>query len=192
MGTDPSHFSHRRPLQRSCAYIESLSYTFFFISLHMTDPLRHLVCEIRENYLPTCRTNCFNASHHCIPAIKFTGFQNMRTSCLMSTVSLLNMYTNREMASFQISDAPLHKNIPYTNYFKICMLSLIHPNFTIIFFIQTLYLCNGGCILTLVRAIINFRHVTNRHEITPNRRKTFTSINHRRKSSSKHYTLIDM
>ena len=34
---------------------------FCFISQHTTDSLRHLVCEIRENYLPPFRTNCFNA-----------------------------------------------------------------------------------------------------------------------------------
>ena len=34
---------------------------YFFISQHMTDPLRHLVCEIRENDISPFRTNCFNA-----------------------------------------------------------------------------------------------------------------------------------
>ena len=35
--------------------------TIFFISQHMTDPLRHLVCEICENDIPPFCTNCFNA-----------------------------------------------------------------------------------------------------------------------------------
>ena len=34
---------------------------FFLNSQKMTDPLRHLVCEIRENDIPPFRTNCFNA-----------------------------------------------------------------------------------------------------------------------------------
>ena len=32
------------------------------------------------------------------------------------------------------------------------------------FFLGILYVCNGGWILTVVRALINFRHLTNRHE----------------------------
>ena len=35
--------------------------TIFFNSQQMTDPLRHLVCEIRENDITPFRTNCFNA-----------------------------------------------------------------------------------------------------------------------------------
>ena len=34
---------------------------FFLNSQKMTDPLRHLVCEIRENDIPPFRTNCFKA-----------------------------------------------------------------------------------------------------------------------------------
>ena len=34
---------------------------FFFNSQKMTDPLRHLVCKIRENDIPPFRTNCFKA-----------------------------------------------------------------------------------------------------------------------------------
>ena len=116
----------------------------------MTDPLRHLVCEIREHYIPPFRTNCFNAWHPCIFAIQFTGFQNISTSCLMTTVSLSNTYTNGQMASFQSADVTAHKNITYTHSFTQFLLPLIHPNCTIIFFLGTLYRCNGGCIFTVV------------------------------------------
>ena len=59
------------------------------------------------------------------------------------------------------------------------------------FFLGTLYLYNGGWNLTVVRALINFRHLTNRHENYAKSKKNI-SINNRRMSTSQHYTLIDM
>ena len=44
----------------------------------------------------------------------------------------------------------------------------------------------------MVRVLINFRHLTNRQENYVKSKKTFISINHRGKSTSQHYTLIDM
>ena len=36
-------------------------YPTMFYSQQMTDPLRHLECEIREHYIPPFHINCFNA-----------------------------------------------------------------------------------------------------------------------------------
>ena len=130
----------------------------------MTDPLRHLVCEIRENDTPPFRTNCFKAWGPCISAMKFSGFPNMSTSCLTATVSLRNWYTYWQMASFQSLDATVHKNITSTHSSTQFLLSQINPICTMNFFLGILYVCNGGWILTVVRALINFRHLTNRHE----------------------------
>ena len=118
----------------------------------MTDPLRHLVCEIRENDIPPFRTNCFKAWGPCISAMKFPGFSNMSTSCLTATVSLCNWYTYWQMASFQSLDATVHKNITSTHSYTQFLLSQINPICTINFFLGTLYVCNGGWILTVVRA----------------------------------------
>ena len=137
---------------------------FFLNSQKMTDPLRHLVCEIRENDIPPFRTNCFKAWGPCISAMKFPGFSNMSTSCLTATVSLCNWYTYWQMASFQSLDATVHKNITSTHSYTQFLLSQINPICTMNFFLGTLYVCNGGWILTVVRALINFRHITNRHE----------------------------
>ena len=96
--------------------------------------------------------------------MKFPGFQNMSTPCLMATVSLRNWCTNWQMASFQSLDAAVHKNITSTHSSTQFLLSQINPICTINFFLGTLYLCNGGRILTVVCAIINFRYLTNRHD----------------------------
>ena len=56
------------------------------------------------------------------------------------------------MASFQSLDATVHKNIISTHSSIQYLLSQINPNCTINFFLETLYLCNGGRILTVVRA----------------------------------------
>ena len=60
------------------------------------------------------------------------------------------------------------------------------------FFLGTLYVCNGGRILTVVRAQLISDISQTVTKVIPNRRKTFISINHRRKSISQCYTLIDM
>ena len=80
-------------------------------------------------------------------------FHETRTSCLMTTVSIRNMCKNRQMVSFQISDASVQK--------KHHLHSLIHTNSALTnatnlhqyFFLGTLYLCNGGWILTVVLAL---------------------------------------
>ena len=61
------------------------------------------------------------------------------------------------MVSFQISDATVHKNITYTHSFRQILLSLIQPNYTNNFFQCTLYLSNGGWILTVVLALQPYR-----------------------------------
>ena len=86
----------------------------------------------------------------------------MSTSCLLGTVSLSNRYTNRQMASFQSSDATVRKNITYAHSFTQFLLSLIHPNCTINFFIGTLYCCNGGWILKAVGAVIKLGSLNKR------------------------------
>ena len=57
------------------------------------------------------------------------------------------------MASFQSLDATVHKNITSTHSSTQLLLSQINPNCTINFFLGTLYRCNGGYILTVVRAL---------------------------------------
>ena len=57
------------------------------------------------------------------------------------------------MASFQSLDATVHKNITSTHSSTQLLLSKINPNCTINFFLGTLYRCNGGYILTVVRAL---------------------------------------
>ena len=84
-------------------------------------------------------------------------FQETRTSCLMITLSLCNRSNNWHMVSFQISDATVHKNITYTHSFRQILLSLIQPNYTNNFFQGTLYLSNGGWILTVVLALQPYR-----------------------------------
>ena len=56
------------------------------------------------------------------------------------------------MASFQSLDATVHKNITSTHSSTQFLLSQINPICTINFFLGTLYLCNGGRILTVVHA----------------------------------------
>ena len=56
------------------------------------------------------------------------------------------------MASFQSIDATVHKNITSTHSSIQFLLSQINPNCTINIFLGTLYRCNGGRILTVVRA----------------------------------------
>ena len=102
--------------------LKSYPAIFFKLSQYMTDPPRHLVCEIRENDILPFRTNCFNAWHPCISAMKFPGFQNMSVSCLMATVSLRNRYTDWQMASFQSSDATActKTSLPLTHSHNSC------------------------------------------------------------------------
>ena len=70
----------------------------------------------------------------------------------MATVSLRNWYTNRQMASFQSLDATVHNNITSIHSSTQVLLLQINPNCTINFFLGNLYRCNGGRILTVVRA----------------------------------------
>ena len=58
------------------------------------------------------------------------------------------------MASFQSLDATVHKNITSTHSYTQFLLSQINPICTINFFLGTLYVCNGGWILTVVRALL--------------------------------------
>ena len=58
------------------------------------------------------------------------------------------------MASFQSLDATVHKNITSTHSYTQFLLSQINPICTMNFFLGTLYVCNGGWILTVVRAHI--------------------------------------
>ena len=88
--------------------------------------------------------------------MKFPGFQNMSTPCLMAIVSLRNWYTKSQMASFQNLDATVHKNITYTHSSIQFLLSQINPNCTNNVFLGTLYRCNGGRFLTVVRAHVEF------------------------------------
>ena len=134
------HYNVLMPAWKICPTI------LFKLSQHMTDPLRHLLCEIREHVLPTFRTNCFNAGHPCISAIP--GFPNKSTSCLMAIVSLRKRYANRHMALFQSSDASVHKNITSTHSFTQFLLLQIHPNCTITVLLGTIY-------LTVIRALID-------------------------------------
>ena len=57
------------------------------------------------------------------------------------------------MASFQSLDATVHKNITSTHSYTQFLLSQINPICTMNFFLGTLYVCNGGWILTVVRAL---------------------------------------
>ena len=68
------------------------------------------------------------------------------------------------MASFQSLDATVHKNITSTHSSTQFLLSQINPICAMNFFLGIIYVCNGGWILTAFRALINFRHLTNRNE----------------------------
>ena len=117
IGHGPQSLSHRWPLWRSLFILH-----FFYFTAHD-----------RSTKTPGV-WNSWNAWHPYISAMKFPGFQNMSTSCLMATVSLCNRYTNWQMASFQSSDATVHKNITFTHSFTQFLLSQIHINCTINFF----------------------------------------------------------
>ena len=122
-------------------------YPTFFISKHMTHPLRHLVCEIRE----ICSHKLLQRMtplHFCHEIPRFPKYESILPNghCVLTQ----QVY---QLASFQSSDATVHKNITYNHTFTQFLLSLIHPNCAINFFLGTLYRCNGGGILTVVRAL---------------------------------------
>ena len=96
------------------------------------------------------------------------------------------------MASFQSLDATVHKNITSTHSSTQFLLSQINPLCTMNFFLGILYVCNGGWILTLVRALINFRHLTNRHESYTKSKKNIYLDKSQKEIHIAMYTLIDM
>ena len=83
---------------------------------------------------------------------EFPRFQNMSTSCLTATVSLRNWYTNwTDKWHFKTQMLLCTKHHLHSLIHTISALTNT-PKLHNYFFVGTLYRCNRGCILTVVRA----------------------------------------
>ena len=122
----------------------------FFLQ-HMIDALRHMLCKIRENYIPPFAqiASTLDPLHfyHEIP--RFPKYEYILPNGRCVLAQQVYQLTN---GLFESSNSNVRKNITSTHSFTQFLLSQIHPNCTIRFFLGTIYLCNGRCILTVVRA----------------------------------------
>ena len=99
--------------------------------------------------------------HFCHEILRFPKYEYILPNSQCVLTQLVYLLTNGIISKLRCYCAQQH-------HFH----SLIHtisaltnnPICTIHFFLGILYVCNGGWILTVVRALINFRHLTNHHE----------------------------
>ena len=129
----------------------------------MTDPLRHLVCKIRENDTSFSHKllQSMMPLHFCHEIPQFPKYEYILPNSHCVLTQLVYIMTNGIISKLRCYCAQEHH---FHSLIHTISALQINPICTMNFFLEILYVCNGGWILTVVRALINFQHLTYRHE----------------------------